>query len=274
MKKNILSCLLAIAISCGTGYATPLTVGTIVDDVTLIDINGNSTSLYAYLDQGYTVLIDLSATWCGPCWAFKQAHTLQNIYDHFGPEGTLEAKKIMPIFIEADPRTNTDDLFGNTTASRGDWVTGSSYPIIDAPSWELGQHFLTPGSTQINFPTFLLICPDRKVIWSNDGLTGVSEEIIIEQMNTCSATSVGQMEKDHSFDIYPNPATSSVTITRNQPLHDGKIRLINLFGKVLTEQAWSNNNAFSMDLSGQAAGLYIIEIQEGNQTFRTKLTKN
>jgi len=62
MKKLLLSLAVLTGIS---AYAqTP--VGSVVNNFTLTDINGNSHSLFNYLDQGKFVVIDVSATWCGP----------------------------------------------------------------------------------------------------------------------------------------------------------------------------------------------------------------
>jgi len=58
-----------------------------VPNFTATDINGTSHTLYDYLDDGYTVFIDFSATWCGPCWSFHQSHALRDLYEKHGPTG-------------------------------------------------------------------------------------------------------------------------------------------------------------------------------------------
>ena len=99
----------------------------VAPDFTGTDLNGNSHNLYDYLDAGKTVVIDVSATWCSPCWSYHQAHELRNLYDTYGPNGTDE---VMVLFIEGDPSTTTADLNGTGTHTAGDWVTGTTYPII------------------------------------------------------------------------------------------------------------------------------------------------
>lgn len=52
-------------------------IGSTAPDFNVTDINGNSHNLYEILDAGYIAIIDVSATWCGPCWTLHQSHTLQ-----------------------------------------------------------------------------------------------------------------------------------------------------------------------------------------------------
>ena len=128
--------------------------GSVCPDFTGVDIDGNTWNLYDLLDEGKTVIIDVSATWCGPCWSYHETGALEDLYANYGPDGTDE---IMVLWIEGDDSTNEDciyDLPGCNSSTQGDWTVGTEYPIIDDGS--------IATLLQINyFPTIYQVCQNR-----------------------------------------------------------------------------------------------------------------
>jgi hypothetical protein len=128
-----------------------LSDGSIAPDFTATDINGDEYNLYDLLDEGNTVILDFYATWCGPCWNYKQTHIFEDLWSTFGPEGTGD----LYIFaLESDDTTTDADLNGTGPATAGDWVTGTPYLMFDNMSNVFDQY------NNAYYPTIYTVCPD------------------------------------------------------------------------------------------------------------------
>lgn len=151
MKKVL---TLFIALLCMGTTQAQLADGSYAPNFTGTDIDGNVWTLYDILDSGKSVVLDVSATWCGPCWTYHQTGALEDIYETYGPDGTDE---MMVLWVEGDANTGMEDILGNTSSTQGDWTDGTGFPIIDdnsiAQLYEIGY-----------YPTIYFICQNRTVV--------------------------------------------------------------------------------------------------------------
>ncbi len=169
-------------------------------DFTAKDIEGNQYNLFDILSSGKHVLLDVSATWCGPCWSLKQSGVMEDYTKKYGPEGSNTANVF---FIEGDAATGMDDLLGKTSASQGDWITGINYPIIDNAA--IGSMF---GVTA--FPTLIVVCPDRTII------TGFSRSVAAIEAAAASCVAVNEVsEPDFRVDRREGCNTLDVNFVDN-----------------------------------------------------------
>ncbi len=183
MKKiTILMLLLTLSLSSNAQIAN----GSVAPNFTVTDIFGVSHTLSDYTAAGKTVIMDISATWCNPCWNFHNTHALDDLYNSYGVGGSNE---VVVLFVEGDPATTLEDLNGTGDNTQGNWVADASYPIIDGAS--------IADLYQINyFPTLFRICPN-----------GIVDEIetgglvsLRNQINAACGTLVGVQNNISAFD--------------------------------------------------------------------------
>ena len=127
--------------------------GSVAPNFNVADINGNMHNLQSYLNAGKTVILNISATWCGPCWNYKQSGALSDTYYAYGPEGSDE---VVVLYVEGDASTGLNELNGISGNTVGDWVSTTPFPIID--NAQIASNY------QISyFPTVYRICPNGLV---------------------------------------------------------------------------------------------------------------
>ena len=122
--------------------------GSTAPNFIVTDVDGEVHNLYEILDSGKSVLLDLFAVWCGPCWTFAEMGVFEDFNETYG-------NSIVAIAVEADPSTPADFLDGGGN-SIGDWTELIGY--------SLANDDLIGDDYQLSFyPTIYLICPDRTV---------------------------------------------------------------------------------------------------------------
>lgn len=164
LRKALSTVALALLSLSGTAQVK---VGDVAPDFNLSDVNGIPQHLYSILDSGYTVILDMGAAWCGPCWDAHESHVFDSLTTHYGKNGTISPGKVKVLFVECEYRNTTAQLYGingtgNATNTMGNWVAGTNYPIIDNNS-------LNPSYTYIGIPSFTVICRDRFVMHTGAG---------------------------------------------------------------------------------------------------------
>lgn len=184
MKKTLLS---FFALFASISAFSQLAAGSQAPDFTATDINGNTHTLSSYLAQGKTVIIDISATWCGPCWNYHNSHALEDLYNSYGPGGSNE---VVVLFVEGDGSTTLADLHGTGTNTQGDWTAGTPYPIIDSAAianlYEITY-----------FPTVYRICPSG-IVTEIGSASAASIRTGIN--NNCGATLTGVQNQVEAYD--------------------------------------------------------------------------
>ena len=238
-----LSLLLALFCLAPLSNFAQLSNGSIAPDLTITDINGVTHDLYAdYLDQGKSVLLDLSATWCPPCWSFHNNGVMEDLYDDYGPNSS--EYYLIPMMIEVDPSTNMACFFGPTGcngSTLGDW-SGHPYPLCNPSSSEASA--INNDFSVSFFPTLYMIAPSGYVQLA-PSLGGTSYSVFESWL----AESY-QMENSTWTVLQDDCALGEIDFNTFQ-------------GHGTVSYNWSNG-ATTEDISGLTTGDYSVTLTDSN----------
>lgn len=245
-------------------------------DWTVTTLDTAEFHLYSMLDSGYAVFIDLSATWCGPCWSIHQNGLLQQLHDKHGPNGT---NTLRVLYIESESANSTAQLYGTGTSggganratdTQGDWVGTHTYPFADNSS-VANLYGLSA------YPTLIFIGTDR-LVRPSVGSPGPSVERVEQYMSEDGGQSVGSTDirllpiTDELF-AYCTDATASLRIQNHGSdtiesvsllLTNQDFEVLDTFTvnrRLLPYQA--NLDLFDFQLDGSAS-YYLISINEAD----------
>ncbi len=126
-------------------------------NVTVTDLNGDSYNVAQILNKGLFIFLDVSATYCYPCWMVHRSGVLEQIYDNHARGSN---KQLLVFWAEGNPPGNDiNAIYGKGSGTQGDWTNGQTipYPIfINNQAISLIRNL---GLAVKGFPSLYLISP-------------------------------------------------------------------------------------------------------------------
>jgi len=139
-------------------------------------------------------------------------------------------------------------------------TTGDSY------QWFLNGQPIAGATSQTYTPIFI---GDYQVQLTVGGCTRIS--------GFFSVLVVGLQEKDFSlFNVYPNPASSWITLHMQESCEEISVSIINTSGEIVKRMEnvdLRNSTDYSIDISRLPSGLYFISVQNGEEKVMKKIIK-
>ena len=80
---------------------------------------------------------------------------------------------------------------------------------------------------------------------------------------------IGNLNKEDMFSIYPNPATSKIILSNLNASDQTNVSITTSDGQMLIQNIYHKQEKIEMDISALSAGIYIIKIQT-NKGVETK----
>ena len=234
-------------------------IGNPAPNFTVTDIDGNTHTLYDYLNNGKKVLLDFFFTTCVPCQYYSPQVNLA--YQKYGcNQGDV-------IFMSIDLNNNTAEVHEYEETYNIEFPSisgddGGGNEVIDL--YNIGA-----------FPTFYLIDSTYKIIDVIDPPTlqvfdfrfGMHD---IQEMMCSVATS--EVANNNELIVYPNPANDELfikTIKENISLNDIDYKFMDLSGRLLLTGKINENKIITSQLT---QGFYLLEINKPNLNYFAKVT--
>lgn len=101
------------------------------------------------------------------------------------------------------------------------------------------------------------------------GCTAISDKYNVTNVRT----GINDFLHSNSVKVYPNPATDKVTLESGLSLQQATISIYNVMGQKLMTQTQLKGKLFQLDFKGYASGMYVVEVQDGGDTVRMKVSK-
>lgn len=231
----------------------------VVPNFTMTDTKGVEHTMFNYLSQGKTVVLDFFFVDCTPCQRFTPI--IDSIYQSYdGANGDVVVLGISDR-DQNDYITGFEETYGATYPSAG--IEGGGDTIT-----ELFMGYFP----FVGWPTYAVVCPDTAISWALPKGNDLAE--MPDTIDACSAASlillgVSAME----YSLFPNPNNGEFTLLV-PPNHVGLVNLnvLNSVGVSIHSETveLSSNGKLPINLD-LTKGVYWILIEKDGQVVAKDL---
>jgi hypothetical protein len=216
---------------------------------------------------------------CQTCIEFWQKYDM----DTTGDQGIIEASydggdswiAVKDTFLTSgwcsafnwqwDYNSNTGDYFQHPIIAQGNsdgWILSSF-----CWNWYLPAKNDTiisnPDSLMVRF-TFI----SDSLLKSKDGW--MIDDIVTSAAGSNACSGIDEYVGDVDISIYPNPATTSVSLSSGKEMHNATLILINAYGQVVKQVIGIYGGRMDIHCGDLPCGLYYLRLTQANEVVTTK----
>jgi hypothetical protein len=191
-------------------------------------------------------------------------------FNYVVSDGCAVDQATSTVIVYAAPSAGEDGSITVCLNEPFDLLTGIGGNVDLGGTWYNPSNQTLPGSLdtsgslagQYNYDYIVTstICP-------ND-----SSNVIVIVDGSCDYTAIVE-ELMGQWEVYPNPATTTLTVSNNSGLSVSNMELLDLNGKVLYNSTWGNQLEKNIDIVPLQTGMYILKLTFDGQTSSKRIIK-
>lgn len=90
---------------------------------------------------------------------------------------------------------------------------------------------------------------------------------------TVNGVGTNELSLFNSIKIFPNPVNQNLFIISEYPLQEANIRILDIYGQIVSESDHVSTNQLIIDMSAVTSGNYFVEITDRNNKYIKKILK-
>ncbi|MDX1478547.1 MAG: T9SS type A sorting domain-containing protein [Saprospiraceae bacterium] len=246
-------------------------VGSTVNDFTVITTHGDTINLYSLTAQGKYVVLDFFFADCPPCQA-----TVPDFYE-FHERFGCNSGEVFCLSLN-------NGLDDNEKVQWYEDTFGGAYSPAPSVSNEGGGPAVDDDFNPAAYPTYCLIGPDNTLlnmdIWPISNYTTFANALAAggseAEETECSTTAIDEPTRISGVALYPNPAAEStmlnVSLTESSQV---VVEVFNLVGEKVMEvgqYAPGLQASIPLRVRDLQDGVYLVRVTDG-QSARTSTVK-
>lgn len=146
---------------------------------------------------------------------------------------------------------------------------------VDSMGWHLVQGSFSASGGELNLTLGSFLFEDEidttLLVWHTYPPNQAMYFIDDVYLGDCAYAGVAEEPTLHDLSAFPNPASDHVRIELERPVKDGRLEILDMYGRVV-EVSRMNGSWLNLDVSSLNAGAYLVRLTVGRERLMTTFT--